>query len=189
MSGDVIARARWARLDMPGRDACELSRGADGWRLDGEAEFAEQSGRSRLSYGVECDAGFRTRRAWVSGENQGGSVDWRIEAAEGEWHFDGAPQESVAGLADLDLAFTPATNLLAIRRLRFEEGRETAAAAAWLDYPHARLMPLMQFYTPLGGGAFRYRAPEAAYEAVLGVHETGFVTEYPGLWSGEVFHA
>ena len=47
---------------------------------------------------------------------------------------------------DIDLGFTPATNMVAIRRLGLRVGQEAEAPAAWLNYKTMRLATLAQKY-------------------------------------------
>ena len=91
------------------------------------------------------------------------------------------------GCVDLDLAFSPATNLLTIRRLGLAVGDEAPVRAAWLRFPELRLEPLAQRYRRLAAERYGYEAVAdgAAFGAELRVAPSGFVLEYPGLWTRE----
>ena len=107
--------------------------------------------------------------------------------AGGTWWVDDRAQPAVTGAHDIDLSFTPATNLMPLRRLGTED---LPVAAAWLQYPQAKLVPLEQTYARTGlADVMRYRAEETDYSTDLTVDRTGFVTLYPGLWEGQVTHA
>ena len=58
--------------------------------------------------------------------------------------LNGEVQQGVAGLVDVDLGFTPASNLLAIRRFDLGIGEATPAPAAYLTFPELRLVRLDQ---------------------------------------------
>lgn len=101
----------------------------------------------------------------------------------GEWSLDGDPLADLARLVDLDLGFTPATNLIAIRRLGLRIGDASEAPAAWLDVKAGRVDMLAQRYERRSESGYWYQAPIVGYQALLEVNASGFVRHYPGLWT------
>lgn len=81
------------------------------------------------------------------------------------------------------MGFTPATNLLVLRRLDLSRGGAADAPAAWLDVRDGTLVRLPQCYARRTATAYRYEAPTVGYAADLAVSDAGFVTRYPGLWA------
>ncbi|MGR3757243.1 MAG: putative glycolipid-binding domain-containing protein [Tranquillimonas sp.] len=187
MQGEVAAIARWRRLDGEGDDVCRLVREPGGWMLAGHARFAKGGVRSALDYVVWCDEGWHSLRADVSGRHDGATVGWRIRRNGSGWLLNDRPADGdrAEGCTDIDLAFTPATNLLPLRRLRPRDG-EIAVRAVWFPFPETCLRPLPQSYRRDGPGQVVYTSPDTGFSARLNVHDTGFVTLYPGLWEGEV---
>jgi uncharacterized protein len=178
------AQALWRRLDSPGHDACRLTRSGSGWRLEGAAVFAWRGRPCQLGYAVDCDALWQSRSAAIEGWLGADDVALRIERTEGGgWTLNGVHQPQAVGLIDLDLGFTPATNLLPIRRLALAVGQAMPAPAAWLTFPPDRLTRLEQSYERLDQTRYAYRAPAFDYAAVLTVDSAGLVTDYPGLWA------
>lgn len=100
--------------------------------------------------------------------------------ADGTWLLNGSAQPEADGLIDVDLNFTPATNLLAIRRLNVSVGTEAVASAAWLTFPEPKLARLDQTYRRLDETRYGYRG--YGYEDTLDVSPAGFVLHYPRLW-------
>lgn len=173
----------WRRLDVEGHDCCRLSHFKDEWSIEGVATFLHESQPTCLRYRVSCDTGWRTRNATVSGWLGDKPIELEIgRSPQGAWQLNGVDQDAPAELVDLDLGFTPATNILPIRRLALSAGQETAVPAAYLAFPALRLERLDQSYRRLDASRYAYAAPRFDYEAVLEVAETGFVTSYPGLW-------
>ena len=185
MTGErVIASIRWRRLDALGQDSCRLLRRATGWELAGRAFFLEDALPARLVYRVTCDLQWRTRDGRVRGTVGGRRVDLRIQRSPGgAWKIESRVVRGLSGCLDLDLGFTPATNLLAIRRLNLSDGRAADAPAAWLDVSDGTLVRLPQRYARRTATAYRYEAPTVGYAADLAVSAAGFVTRYPGLWT------
>lgn len=170
------AALTWRRLDQPGGDTCALMRAPGGWVLDGTAWFAE----TRLTYRVECSEDWSTKRATVTGQVDGRDVAWEITRAP-VWQINGTPVDGLEVARDIDLSFTPATNLMPLRRL--PESGAMQVQAAWFLWPDATLQPLDQSYQRLDGGQVQYRSQQTGFEATLTVNSAGFVTEYPGLWA------
>ena len=83
---------------------------------------------------------------------------------------------------DIDLGFTPATNLLAIRRLKLSVGEQAEAPAAWLALPSLKLSVLPQTYLRSTQLEYEYEAPSVGYKRRLRVSKLGVVEEYPGLF-------
>jgi hypothetical protein len=173
----------WRRLDSEGHDACRLARVDEGFRLEGFAAFGDERGPCGLAYVVECDATWHTRAARVTGSSADQPIDLRIARTElGGWLLNGAPQPAVDRLLDVDLGFTPATNLIAIRRLDLAIGETSPAPAVYLTFPELGLERLEQTYQRLDELRYRYIAPAYSYDDVITVSPIGFVVVYPGLW-------
>ncbi|WP_295542212.1 putative glycolipid-binding domain-containing protein [uncultured Pseudacidovorax sp.] len=183
----TLATLLWRRLDQPGHDACRVSLHDAEYRIEGCAVFRHTDGRAaQLSYRVLCDTRWQTRAATVRGWLGDASVHLSIlhDARQG-WLFDDVPVPSVAHCIDVDLGFTPATNLLPLRRLNLAPGQEAEVPAAWFDPSTGILQPLPQTYCRLDGSRYRYEAPTLGFEAELRVGAEGLVHDYPGLWRAE----
>ncbi len=170
----------WERLDRPGHESARLwSRGSD-VVLEGSAVFGHEGSPCRLDYFVAVDGRFRTSRGSVRGWLGERAVELDIAVEAGRWTMNGALCPEVEGAIDLDLNFSPSTNLLPIRRLDLDVGREAAVRAAWLRFPSFDLRLLEQTYLRLSPSRYRYRS-EGGFEAELVVRASGFVTSYPGF--------
>lgn len=91
----------------------------------------------------------------------------------------------MAGCVDLDLNFSPSTNLLPIRRLELAVGQRTEVKAAWLRFPSFTLEPLDQLYRRIDAAVYRYESAGGKFVRDLQVDAAGFVTHYPGFWQIE----
>lgn len=92
----------------------------------------------------------------------------------------------MAGCIDLDLNFSPSTNLLPIRRLGLAIGQEAVARAAWLRFPSFTLEPLEHLYRRIDATTYRYESAGGRFVTELQVNAAGFVTYYPNFWQVEV---
>jgi hypothetical protein len=179
---------RWRRLDVPGREEARIDQTEHGWRLTGQLEAEEAAVRAQLHYVIECDGNWRTRRAAISGSASGAPVRFEFSAdGAGRWTLNGAPLPLVEGALDIDLGFTPATNLLPIRRLNLAVGERAEVRTAWLRFPELRVEALDQSYEREEARVFRYDAlvDGERFQARLDTDEFGCVLVYEGLWEAE----
>ncbi len=175
----------WRRIDAPGHDACRLESANDGWRLEGAAVFHGKEGPTFLAYSVQCDALWRT----VSGRVRGFAGERAVEAViarrDSVWTLNGIVVPELNHLVDLDLSFTPATNLQQIKRVPIAANESVSLPVAWFDVEAGTLTELPQTYERRGPNAFWYRAASVGYEGLLQLAANGFIRDYPNLWAAE----
>ena len=176
----------WRRLDPSGHEAARLEEKDGFWHLGGSAVFLHEGQPCRLDYRVICDGQWRTVSGRVSGfvGDQPVDVECSVDG-EGRWRLQGAEQPQVAGCTDLDLNFSPSTNLLPVRRLGLAVGEEAPVRAAWLRFPSFRLEPLEQVYRRTASNTYRYESAGGSFTADLEVNGAGLATRYAGLWEEE----
>jgi hypothetical protein len=176
----------WRRLDQPGHEASRLFFQYSHWHLTGTAVFDYNQQPCRLDYLVVCNAGWQTVSGKVTGwvGNETVELELSIDSAH-RWRLNGTESPAVMGCIDLDLGFSPSTNLLPIRRLDLALGQEVEVRAAWLGFPNFTLEPLEQLYCRLDSTTYRYESARGIFVTQLQVNAAGFVTYYPDLWQLE----
>lgn len=180
MSGETVATTHWRALDRDGEDKCRLARLDQGWMLVGHARFRDGAGWAALDYVIRVDADWYTTSADVTGEHGGQAVALRLARGAEGWTVNDEARPDLNGAGDVDLSFTPATNLMPLNRVP-EVGR-LDTTAAWVRFPGPLVSPLTQSYTRERGGMVRYATEETGFETQLAVDRHGFITTYPGLW-------
>lgn len=180
-----IASIVWRRLDQPGHDVARLLRMPSGWRVEGTAVYLGGDGPARLDYAVDIAEDWTTTAGTVRGFIGARDVDVAIARDGAGWTLDGVAQPEVAATRDLDLGFTPATNLLQLRRLDLRIGQRAECPVAWLAAGATTLALLPQTYHRLSATDHAYEAPTVPYRATLVVGEDGFARRYPGGWVAE----
>lgn len=178
----------WRGYYFPGHEFCRLFPQNSHWHLIGTAVFIQDQQPCHLDYEMICDSSWRTLSGKVAGWIGNERIDIEL-AVDGHhlWKLNGVEQPQVAGCMDLDLNFSPATNLLPIRRLNLAIGQSAEVKAAWLRFPSFELELLPQVYRRLDESTYRYESGGGQFVADLQVNEAGFVTTYPGLWQAEAF--
>jgi len=175
--------ALWRRLDMPGKESCCLASMGGGWRIAGFAAFVEEEGPWMLTYTISCDEAWRTLSAEVRGWGGERIIDVRIaREPSGIWRLNGEVRPAVEGCIDIDLNFSPSTNLLPIRRLDQAVGESAGVRAAWLRFPSFELEPLEQSYTRVGTNLYRYESAGGSFVAPVEVDDRGLVRRYGEIW-------
>lgn len=176
----------WRRLDGSGHESARLVSQDSRWHLNGTAVFAHDQQPCRLDYLVVCDAEWRTLSGRVAGWVGTTTVDIEVSVDSARrWRLNGKECPEVAGCIDLDLNFSPSTNLLPIRRLGLAVGQEVRVRAAWLRFPSFTLEPLEQLYRRADAATYRYESAGGRFVAELTTNPAGFVTLYPGLCQAE----
>jgi hypothetical protein len=172
----------WRGIYLPGHEASRFFQRDNNWHLEGTAVFSHKGEPCRLTYRVLCDAQWHTVSGQVSGWLGNETVQYDISVdADLNWLLNGNERPAVAGCIDLDLNFSPSTNLLPIRRLNLSVGQEAEVKAAWLRFPSFELERLSQTYRRTRKLTYRYEST-TGFAADLEVNTEGFVTNYPGLW-------
>ena len=182
----VLTSILWRRLDASGHEYLELRSQPDGWHLDGTALFEHETQPARLSYQVICDESWTTLSTAVTGRVGTRKIDVRIvRDATGSWELNDQPCLAVSGCIDVDLNFSPSTNLLPVRRLNMAIGQKAQVRAAWLRFPSFALEPLEQSYERRGERMFRYESAGGKFVADLAVSEEGVPQQYGNLWTAD----
>ena len=174
----------WRRLDRTGMERATLESTPDGFRLAGTVLLVEPDGPIEIRYSVLGDSEWRIRT--VGAHVQTAKGDRRLALngdGSGTWSAGDDPVLELYGALDVDLAWTPATNTLAIRRLDLEVGESTEAPAVYIAFPAHEIERRTHRYerlTPL-----RYRYWSGDFQTDLTVNDEGFVVAYPGRWTTE----
>jgi len=177
----------WRRLDIPGHETARIYGDGDRWYLDGAAIFVFEHKPCRLEYLIECGPDWRTAFVNIDGWVGDDLIEIEISVSDrGGWVLNGEKIAAVRGCSDIDLNFSPVTNLLPIRRLNISAGELKKVRAAWLRFPSFDLEPLDQIYTALDETTVLYESGSGTrFTTELKVDGTGLVVEYPGYWKSE----
>jgi hypothetical protein len=173
----------WQRQDVPGEDCCRLVPDGKGWTLIGKAAYLEKGTRFEFAYRVQCGADWGTVACRIRGRIGERAVRWDYRRLQGTWFRDGVEVPELDPWLDIDLGFTPATNLAQLRRLNLAVGQASEMPVAWMDPETGSLSYLPQHYRRLSDTRYAYASPTVGYAETLEVDPvTGFALRYPGLW-------
>lgn len=181
----MLHTALWRRLDVPGHDAARIAATDTGWRLEGTAVFAHEGKPACLHYALMLDRGWATQSAHVQGFVGDAEVAHDIQRGPEGWIHNGRSVPGLRHVQDVDLGFTPATNMPQLRRVALEVGQKAEFSVAWLDVESTTLEDLLQIYERRSARDYWYASPSVGYEAMLEIADSGFAAHYPTLWRFE----
>lgn len=172
----------WERIGPMGLEHLALDVGADGIRADGLVLMQLDDGMIRLAYRLHLDGGWRTRSAELTLDRGGPARTLAIECEGDRWSVDGVARADLDGAFDIDIAATPFTNAMPLRRLALVPGVPAAIQVVYVSVPALDVAIAGQDYTRLGDGRFRYRGLGTGFEAVVTADGDGIVLDYPPIW-------
>jgi len=105
--------------------------------------------------------------------------------SKGHWLYNGEGLSSVQGCIDVDLGFSPSTNLLPINRLQLLPGQTQEVTAAWVAFPSLKVKALRQRYTRIDAENIHYESAGGKFKRDLRINRHGFVLDYPDFWQVE----
>ncbi|KIH96780.1 glycolipid-binding family protein [Streptomonospora alba] len=181
-SADPVA---WSRVDVSaGLGVGAVFAEPGGFRLEAGETVAGDQGRFSTRVTVHADLAWVSRTARVEVLSAGGASAVELARLAGGWSVDGQRVPELDGCVDVDVAATPLTNTLPIRRLGLGPGEYRDVSAVWIDVPSLRVRRLGQRYTRLypAEGRERYEYRDSADGAfVFSVDRDGLVVDYEGL--------
>jgi hypothetical protein len=137
----------------------------------------------RIDYRLDVPGDWVTRRLEVDASGAG----WRRALVlehdgAGAWTCDGERIAALDGAVDCDLAFSPLTNVMPIRRHALHErGGSRDFLMAWVSVPDLQVHASPQRYEHVRPGVVRYVALDGDFTAELELDEDGLVVRYPRL--------
>ena len=171
-------------------------RGLEGWlaehsRVDlwdaGVAASGVQLGVEpypyRLDYHLDAPSDWITRRLDVDASGAGWRRSLVLEHdGAGAWTIDGKAAPELDGALDCDLAFSPLTNLMPVRRHALHESPGSCDfAMAWVSVPDLAVHCSPQRYEHLRPTLVRFSSLDGDFTADLELDADGLVVRYPRL--------
>ncbi len=173
---------RWQSEDGIGLEHLNLDYREDAIVADGVVIGDRGDGPFGCSYRICCDTLWRVRSLEVHAA--GGGTLVLASDGEGRWRDgDGADQAGLAGCIDVDIAATPFTNTLPVRRLGAALQRRTGIAVVYIPLPSLAAHRMEQAYTLLPDGRCLYEGPIGEFQAELELDADGLVLRYPSLFT------
>jgi len=172
---------RWKSWDNTGLEHFCLHMNADTIQGEGVVIGARGGTPYGLHYRVTTDMQWRTREVWV--RMASGVYLHVFSDGQGHWTDDKRDtMPNLDGCQDVDIAATPFTNTLPIRRLAMSVGNTVELSMAYVPLPSLQMCPDGQRYTRIADHRFLYESGDRDFSAKLEVDADGLVMDYPGVF-------
>lgn len=171
----------WRAVGTEGHERGELLQAERHWIMSGTILRLSDGGPAEVKYEIISDAQWCTRI--VSRQNDQGKKELQITRDDDSWYADGKRLQLPRECTDVDLAWSPSTNTLPIRRLHLNIGISSGPlTAAWVRLPELTVEALQQTYERTGPRAYIYRSRGGSFKANLTVDEDYLIVDYEGAW-------
>lgn len=148
-----------------------------GGKLRARSIITDSAGR--CDYEVTLDDDWVFRELTLHGDRQ-----LKVQrGSDGTWSVNGELRPDLDGAIDIDLAFSPFSNTLPIRRLNLAIGSRAEITTVYIDAPSLRVVPDPQAYTRTAVNQYLYESLDSDFRRQITVDPDGFVIDYPGLYS------
>lgn len=178
-----MRQVRWTSEEGGGIEHLAFDARADGYYVESTL-IGERNGKPYgLYYRVKCDLRWRTLHAYLK-VTGGAELELRGDG-EGNWR-DGhdLALPPMSGCIDIDIAATPYTNTLPIRRLALAQGERRPIPVLFISTPDLDISRVDQAYTCVElNRAYRYEGVDTGFAAELKVDEDGLVLDYPTMFT------
>jgi uncharacterized protein len=182
-----VRTAVWERDDEgKGHSYGRMAATGDGWVFHGCEVLLDESESLACWFRVRVDRDWLTREVSVRAVDADGERTVELTADDRRhWLVDGVRRVDLEGCLDVDVAATPVTNTLPIRRLAgLGVGDSVTTPVAWIEVPSLTVTRVDQAYRRLepveGRDAWGYSDPDHG-AFTLTVDDDGMVVDYEGL--------
>jgi uncharacterized protein len=175
----------WENKDSHSMEYFNLTRSNDAFVLEGTVLLLLEGLPTRVAYKIECDKRWKTRVVSIRQERSGSATNHltlKVSSRQIWKTVKGSTISFAAGIQDVDLEITPATNTIPIRRIGLKEGESAQVDAVWVRFPSLKLELLQQRYTRISHRLYKYECPSTGYQSQLEVDGSGMVVSYGDLW-------
>ncbi len=173
--------ARWVALDGEGIEHLTLERNDGRITATGVVSGRAEGEPFGAWYRLALDAAWQVKQLSVHLTDS----RWLIATSRqpGKWRDgDGQPLPQFEGCVDVDLACTPFTNTLPVRRFDWQPGTTRDLDMLYVDFTDLEPRRDRQRYTCLAPDRFRYEGLNSGFVSEIAIDGDGLVTDYPGLF-------
>lgn len=169
-----MIEVQWRGIAPVSRERCRIDDGPDAVRVTGTIDRSD----GRFAYEMTMTAEWRFR-ALVIGDGRRRSTVVRYD---GHWTVNGVPRPDLADAREVDIAASPVSNTLPIRRLALEIGESADIVTAYVAVPGLTVAVDPQRYTRLSEREYHYASRDSDFRRIITVDDVGLVVSYPCLF-------
>jgi hypothetical protein len=165
--------ARWRTWDHAHLETLVLRWENEGWTATGEV------GREAITYVVRLSATWQVRQFLLFRDLEQPDL-WLGTDGAGRWgEVNGAHRPDLDGCTDIDLACTPFTQTLPIRRLQLDVGDAAEVRTASIDVDTLGVVPVTQRLRRVQRRRFEFTDLDRDVGCAFDIDEFGLVNDFP----------
>jgi len=111
-----------------------------------------------------------------------------LKKEDGKWFKNNELSPEFSDCTDIDITLTPFTNSLPVNRLSLKMNEEKLINVVYVNIMEKEIAPAQQRYKKLSDTTYRFQTVPNDFEAIITFDDTGFVTDYPGLFQRAEIH-
>jgi uncharacterized protein len=173
----------WTGREYYSLENCLIDAGENGAEIISTIIGSYEYKLYKVEYRIRTNEHWQTVLLEINSRHSNQIQQLKFEGdGKGSWMQDGKKAEQFNGCIDVDIALTPFTNTLPIRRLKLNQGQSQNIQVIYCDLLEQVIKPVHQKYTCLSATGFHYQNIPNDFEANIRVDESGFVVDYPSLF-------
>lgn len=166
--------ARWQRWDGDGHETVQLR-----WENEGWTVTSDVAGEN-VSYVLRLSATWQLRQYLLFRDLDEPDL-WLGTGGDGRWgEMNGAHRPDLDGCFDIEMAITPFTQTLPIRRLQLKVGDAADITVARVDVQTLGVVPVRQRYHHVGERRYVHTDFGSAVETEFDVDPYGLLQDHEG---------
>lgn len=173
----------WSGREYYSLENCLINTSENGTEINSTIIGSYQGKIYQVTYHIKTNEYWETVFAAITSRHSNQMQKIQLEGdGEGNWTSNGKKAEQFTGCIDIDIAVTPFTNTLPIRRLKLHQHQEQVIQVIYCDLLEQHIQPVRQQYRCLSATEYHYENIPNDFEANIVVDESGFVVDYPSLF-------
>jgi hypothetical protein len=173
----------WTGREYYSLENCLVKTSTNGAEIESVIVGLYQEKIYRASYYIATDRLWQTTTLEIHFRHQGTCQELKLKSiGDGKWQLNGQPDSRLDGCTDVDIAITPFTNTLPIRRLALPQGDIREVNVVYFALLGNDIRAVRQKYIRLSSDTYHYENIPNDFEADIKVDEHGLVVDYPLLF-------
>ena len=166
----------WTTWDLAHTSDVTLRWENEGWTAEGGIDI------HGVHYVIRLSAQWKVQQVLLFRDMDDPDL-WLGTDGHGRWgEVNGAHRTELDGCVDIDLAGTPFTNVIPIRRLPLGVGEAASLNIITIDVETLGVGVSPQIYSRLGTHSWRYTSLDQGVQVEVDVDELGFIIDEPGAF-------
>jgi uncharacterized protein len=174
----------WTGLEYHSMENCLIRGGMKGTTIDSTIIGLYEGKIYKADYTIKVNEKWETQELSIRSRHSDHEQDILLtKNSEGDWMMNDEKMYAFTGCFDVDIAITPFTNTLPIKRLALNNDEEQTISVIYFDLLNWEVKPVKQLYRRISENLYHYENTPNSFEADIKVDKDGFVIEYPKLFN------